>query len=926
MQCQIFGELGPAAPPSAAAGDLSNRTATAAAVLWDVPPSASAGEDGELRTPDISELVHEIVNEPSWASGSGMGLLFAHASGAGMRRVSAAHRDLQSGTLTPALHIGFVSPEDGSAFAHWVVRGEPLQLKERLPQELYCPCHALARKASANRSVALPPIPPVSAQCAHADCRGTWTCSKGCARIWLEERPQSGNGLPCPVMPGECQPGEGDCPRDCAGYFEPCTAACEATRAWVETAAPSGGGAECPSSADVLPCVPGEGECKGDYDCLGFWLPCTERCEVSFERVWVETMPQGGTGQPCPNATSCRPAEGACPPSIPCVGGFSPCTSACEVSNERSWIQTVPNTGLGAACPAPYRSPSAYARPEDRETRHQTVRCDTMDTHHYQVYPDSDLAGLELSNSSCYVATELGERWGAEGASLYYTDVAECIDVCDAEPTCLGFVDTTGQRPHCSFKRISSDPCEALGGILGTDANADTCCAASCGSCGGSSCELNEGGAASCCADLVREAGVACADSGVPPCLLSIPSEWRPYDPPISLLNTSTSATVRNYHHKLVERAPAGEYDYHGSVSALRNCQCEPQFNVSICPAGYEPVGSEEQCEAAAVHLDIGFDGSQGSVATPGGCHVDVASNVASWNPSTGSAVNEAMQLLCLATNGGTEASGWRAYDLLGRGVCEPGTSASYIETARYGCSPGSCTAEEQSRVCFAICDASPGCAAVQAQSGSGSCVAYTAQPVPHSLNDAPGDPPQLSNGACGSTLSVGVGGGGSAAQPGAVTVRHGQTFGIQHSEENGPGGHLTNCHWVLDCPENDATVSFTWFSTEGGWDYVNLFSAGSAHTASREAGSSGSAGDLGHFAGFLPDLEDVYGVALVQYITDGSVLSSPSGFSATLTCGSGSGAQSTGVHPRNSLQRWCYRRREQEGGGTCVSGEGGCP
>ena len=95
-------------------------------------------------------------------------------------------------------------------------------------------------------------------------------------------------------------------------------------------------------------------------------------------------------------------------------------------------------------------------------------------------------------------------------------------------------------------------------------------------------------------------------------------------------------------------------------------------------------------------------------------------------------------------------------------------------------------------------------------------------------------------------------------------------------------------CHWQLECPGGDTTVSFTWFSTESNWDFVNLFSPGNEAAASTSTGNTGSTGDLGHFSGPDLQLDDVEGATLVQYITDGSVLRSPQGFTATLTCGSG--------------------------------------
>ncbi len=111
---------------------------------------------------------------------------------------------------------------------------------------------------------------------------------------------------------------------------------------------------------------------------------------------------------------------------------------------------------------------------------------------------------------------------------------------------------------------------------------------------------------------------------------------------------------------------------------------------------------------------------------------------------------------------------------------------------------------------------------------------------------------------------------------PGSVVVHHGDSFGV----ETGDAMHNTNCHWELDCPGGESTVTFTWFHTESGSDFVNLFSDGSQPGIV----STENPGDLGSFDGnSIPAA--VRGATLVQYITDGSVLPSPSGFLATLSC-----------------------------------------
>lgn len=167
-------------------------------------------------------------------------------------------------------------------------------------------------------------------------------------------------------------------------------------------------------------------------------------------------------------------------------------------------------------------------------------------------------------------------------------------------------------------------------------------------------------------------------------------------------------------------------------------------------------------------------------------------------------------------------------------------------------------------------------------------------------------DPVADSGGACGS-----AGSGGSAGPPGAATVRHGQTFGTEHFVDD--QWHNRNCHWVLECSGGTATVTFVSLVTENNFDFVNVFD--DASLAGVLTGSTGSAGNLGRFdsssaaAALAAPIE---GATLVQYITDASVLSTPSGFTATLSCTGGY----RGVDLQSGFGKdWCDGWRTEECG-----------
>ncbi|MFQ6034679.1 MAG: hypothetical protein ACE5NM_02385, partial [Sedimentisphaerales bacterium] len=75
----IDGELSPNAPKfvSTDLTNVSDRPRTEAKVVWNVPPTwTTVGARGpDQRTPDISSIINEIVNQPGWVSGNALVLI-----------------------------------------------------------------------------------------------------------------------------------------------------------------------------------------------------------------------------------------------------------------------------------------------------------------------------------------------------------------------------------------------------------------------------------------------------------------------------------------------------------------------------------------------------------------------------------------------------------------------------------------------------------------------------------------------------------------------------------------------------------------------------------------------------------------------------------------------------------------------------------
>ena len=100
------------------AGDITSRLVTTASVVWDVPQwTVKHGQGPEEQTPDISAVIQEIVDQPDWASGNAIVLLFRDNPD----KPSAGTREAESfdGTAdaAPLLHIEYTEAAAGTTIA-----------------------------------------------------------------------------------------------------------------------------------------------------------------------------------------------------------------------------------------------------------------------------------------------------------------------------------------------------------------------------------------------------------------------------------------------------------------------------------------------------------------------------------------------------------------------------------------------------------------------------------------------------------------------------------------------------------------------------------------------------------------------------------------------------------------------------------------
>ena len=127
LEVKVSGELSASSAAfSAAASDVSSRTRTAATVLWDVPTTEVLHAD--LVTPNLAEIVREIIGLDGWTSGSAITILFEHSRGGGARWLET--ESTNNGIQTPRLSITGQPRSPVSAHDPWAFLRHP-QMKQK---------------------------------------------------------------------------------------------------------------------------------------------------------------------------------------------------------------------------------------------------------------------------------------------------------------------------------------------------------------------------------------------------------------------------------------------------------------------------------------------------------------------------------------------------------------------------------------------------------------------------------------------------------------------------------------------------------------------------------------------------------------------------------------------------------------------------
>ena len=137
---------------------------------------------------------------------------------------------------------------------------------------------------------------------------------------------------------------------DCVGHMTTCRPDC-GPRVFVVDVEQSGTGAPCDYAAGYTsPCSAGMDGCPPNIDCVGSWSACTSLCGIS---TFTITQNRTGQGRPCEvdhlEERPCLPGDGDCPLDTDCVGAWSICEPACA---DAVFTVSVEQSGQAEQCKA----------------------------------------------------------------------------------------------------------------------------------------------------------------------------------------------------------------------------------------------------------------------------------------------------------------------------------------------------------------------------------------------------------------------------------------------------------------------------------------------------------------------------------------------------------------------------------------------
>jgi len=179
------------------------------------------------------------------------------------------------------------------------------------------------------------------------------------------------------------------------------------------------------------------------------------------------------------------------------------------------------------------------------------------------VYRDCQLQSMSF-NQPC-------PGWNLD---YYRKDMASACCVTQIEASGI-YCDETEGAP-CKLRTSKKDtlvaPTPDVNCSTGVVGPADICCAASCGTCGGTGCGSRSGGAANCCVGAITDAKLYCDETGGPPCIM------RPF----------TDTNLPGYTYHKATQCPGyanGDSTKRSRQASVEYCEANPECQAISCPA-----------------------------------------------------------------------------------------------------------------------------------------------------------------------------------------------------------------------------------------------------------------------------------------------------------------------------------------------------
>ena len=190
-------------------------------------------------------------------------------------------------------------------------------------------------------------------------------------------------------------------------------------------------------------------EAPGDTDCAGYFARCTAACETTEQRTWVETVAQSGHGAGCPTAAACQAGDDDCSGNessgllviAVCGVGVGVCCAAALWNSRRGRRKLENEFDSEEAIPVPddvQRNKEKRGTALDRDNSGSELRA-TREAQHGQVA--REFYEFDTDQSGFLDQSEIGAFCNRLGLLLTDTQVAQALGEMELDSSRDGRID-----------------------------------------------------------------------------------------------------------------------------------------------------------------------------------------------------------------------------------------------------------------------------------------------------------------------------------------------------------------------------------------------------------------------------------------------------------------------------------------------------